>query len=197
MALVNAAKTGDLIVIAAQRQPETERPGLADIHPLAILAKIHRIGRSNDGSARLVVEAQARVHVGELEHSEPFLRVHATTIEETRGDSNEAKILSESLREHIRELAGEAGGNLVEAIAKQLGPAALADAVGAHLPLERHAEVEVLLTTDVVDRLRLVARFVNEAHELHSIRKKIDEEVRSRLGKHQREAILRERMKAI
>src|SRR5690606_4895834 len=59
------------------------------------------------------------------------------------------------------------------------------------------AEIEVLMTLDVAERLRLVARLVNEAREVHAMRAKIDEEVRKRLGKQQRDVILRERMKAI
>jgi ATP-dependent Lon protease len=197
LALVAAVNAGDIIVIASQREPETEKPTIADLHPVGVLARVHRIGRSNDGSARLVVETRERVKLEQVLQSDPHMRISISPAPDTGADSTEAKILAESLREHVRELAGTDGGNLVEAVAKRLEPSALADAIGSHLPLERHAEVEVLMTLDVPERLRLVARFVNEAHEMHSIRQKIDEEVRKRLGKHQREAILRERVKAI
>ncbi|PRQ01177.1 endopeptidase La [Enhygromyxa salina] len=197
LALVAAVNAGDIIVIASQREPETEKPTIADLHPVGVLARVHRIGRSNDGSARLVVETRERVNLEQVLQSDPHMRVSTSPAPDKSADSTEAKILAESLREHVRELAGTDGGNLVEAVAKRLEPGALADAIGSHLPLERRAEVEVLMTLDVPERLRLVARFVNEAHEMHSIRQKIDEEVRKRLGKHQREAILRERVKAI
>jgi len=197
LALVDAVSAGDIIAVASQREPETEQPTLADLYPIAVLAKVHRVGRSNDGSARLVVETLERVHLTELLQSEPYIRVACKPAPDENAERTEAKILAESLREHVRELAGEAGGNLVEAVAKNLSPARLADTVGGHLPLERHAEVEVLMTLDVLERLRLVARFVNEAREMHEMRQKIDEEVRKRLGKQQRDVILRERMKAI
>ncbi len=197
LALVDAVSAGAIIAVASQREPETEHPTLADLHPVAVLAKVHRVGRSNDGSARLVVETLERVHLTELLQSEPYIRVATTPAPDQHADSTEGKILAESLREHVRELAGDAGGNLVEAVAKNLSPSRLADTVGAHLPLERHAEIEVLMTLDVAERLRLVARLVNEAREVHEMRAKIDEEVRKRLGKQQRDVILRERMKAI
>ena len=197
LALVDAVSAGAIIVVASQRESETEQPTLADLHPVAVLAKVHRVGRSNDGSARLVVETLERVHLTQLLQSEPYIRVATRSAPDQQGESTEAKILAESLREHVRELAGDAGGNLGEAVAKNLSPSRLADAVGGHLPLERHAEIEVLMTLDVVERLRLVARLVNEAREIHDIRQKIDEEVRKRLGKQQRDVILRERMKAI
>ena len=197
LALVDAVGAGDIIIVASQREPETEQPTLADLYPIGVLAKVHRVGRSNDGSARLVVETLERVHLAEMLQSEPYIRAATQAAPDENADTTESKVLAESLREHVRELAGDAGGNLVEAVAKNLTPARLADTVGGHLPLERHAEVEVLMTLDVVERLRLVARFVNEAREMHEMRQKIDEEVRKRLGKQQRDVILRERMKAI
>ncbi|EDM80449.1 ATP-dependent protease La [Plesiocystis pacifica SIR-1] len=197
LALVEAARAGDTIVIASQHDPSTERPALADIQPVAVLAKIHRIGRNKAGNARLVVETLERVKIDALETSDPYLqaRVHATPDENAQ--STEAKILAESLREHIRELAGEAGGGLVEAVSKDMRPSEFADAVASNLPLTREAGFEVLVTVDVPERLRLVARYVNEARETQEMRQKIDEEVRKRLGKQQRDHILRERMKAI
>jgi len=197
LALVNNVNAGDIIVIASQTDPKIEQPNLADLHPVGVLAKVHRIGRSNDGSARLVVETRERVELDQILQSDPYLMVAATPAADENTEATEAKILAESLREHVRELAGDAGGALIEAASKRLDTSRLADAIGAHLPLEREAEVELLMTLDVVERLRLVSRFVNEVHERHTMRQKIDEEVRKRLGKQQRDAILRERMKAI
>ena len=197
LALVDAVNAGDLIIVASQREPETEAPTYADLHPIGVLAKVHRIGKSNDGSARLVVETRERVKLEQVLQSDPYMRAGASPALDQNAEATEAKILAESLKEHVRELAGNEAGGLIEAVAKRLDPSQLADAVAAHLPLERHAEVEILMTLDVVERLRVVARFVNEAHEVHSMRQKIDEEVRKRLGKQQRDHILRERMKAI
>jgi ATP-dependent Lon protease len=197
LALVNTVKAGDLIVVVSQREPENENPTLTDLYPVGVLAKVHRVGRSNDGSARLVVETRERMHLEQLVQSEPHLIVAASSAPDENVDATEAKILAEALKEHVRELAGSEGGGLIEAVGKRLDASSLADTIAGHLSLERDAEVEVLMTFDVVERLRLVARLVNEAHELHAIRQKIDEEVRKRIGKQQRDAILRERMKAI
>lgn len=197
LALVDAVSVGDIIAVAAQRDPDTEAPTYADLVEIAVLARVHRIGRGNDGSARLVVETLGRVSLVEQLQSDPYLKVRGEPLAELNGERSEAKVLAESLREHVRELAGEAGGSLVEAAAKGMPPGRLADAVGSHMPLARESELELLVTLDVVERLRLVARLVNEAREMHEMRQKIDEEVRKRLGKQQREHILRERMKAI
>ncbi|MFV8752504.1 endopeptidase La [Nannocystaceae bacterium ST9] len=197
LALVDAVRAGDFVVIASQTDPDAENPSIADLVAIAVLAKITRIARNKDGSARLVVEASERVHLRDTVQTEPFLRVAVEAVEEANADSAEAKAIAEALAMHVRELAGSAGGSLADAVNHPTNPSRLADAVGAHLQLERESEVAVLMTLDVVERLRLVVRLVAEARELSDIRQKVDEEVRKRLNKHQRDAILRERMKAI
>ncbi len=197
LALVNAVRTGDLLVIASQSDPDAENPSVADLVPIGVLAKITRIARNKDGSARMVVEATERVHLRDNVQTEPFLRVEIEPVVELGGDSPEAKAIAEALAVHVNELAGSAGVSLAVAVRKTTNPSRLADAVGAHLQLERESEVAVLMTLDVVERLRLIVRLVAEARELSDIRQKVDDEVRKRLNKHQRDAILRERMKAI
>ena len=56
LALVGGVSAGTIIVVASQREPDIEHPTLADLYPIAVLAKVHRVGRSKGGSARLVVE---------------------------------------------------------------------------------------------------------------------------------------------
>ncbi len=198
LALVRGVTVGDHIIVGVQRDPETEQPNIADLHTIGVLAKVHRIGKSDDdGSARLVVETLRRVELDRLLQSTPYLEVLVTEVEEQGGETMQSKVLAESLREHVRDLAAEAGGSLIEATSESLAPGLLADAIGSHLPLERHAEIEILMALDVNERLNLVARFVNEAREVHAMRAKIDEQVRKRIGKAQRDHILRERIKAI
>jgi ATP-dependent Lon protease len=196
LALVNAVRAGDLLVIASQSDPEAENPSVAELVPIAVLAKVSRVARNKDGSARLVVEVQERVRLRDHAQTEPFLRVEIEPTAELNADTHEAKAIAEALSEHVKALSGS-GGSLADALKSASTPSSLADAVASHLQLEREAEVAVLMTLDVVERLRLVVRLVAEARELSELRQKVDEEVRKRLNKHQRDAILRERMKAI
>jgi ATP-dependent Lon protease len=129
LALVNAVSAGDLIVVVSQREPENETPTLTDLYPVGVLAKVHRVGRSNDGSARLVVETRSRVHLEQLVQSEPHMVVATSPAPDENTEATEAKILAESLKEHVRELAGTEGGGLVEAVGKRLDPSTLADTI--------------------------------------------------------------------
>src|SRR5690606_40117707 len=86
LALVQAVSAGAIIAVASQREPETEHPTLTDLHPIAVLAKVHRVGRCNDGSARLVFETLERVQLTALLHGEPYIRVAATPAPDRNAD---------------------------------------------------------------------------------------------------------------
>jgi hypothetical protein len=61
-------------------------------------------------------------------------------------------------------------------------PGLLADRVAAALGLDTEKEVQVLLTREVGERLRLVTRLLVEARAMAELRKKIESEVRKGLS---------------
>jgi ATP-dependent Lon protease len=197
LALVAQLEPGSLFVTAFQRDASVRRPQLTDLHGVGTLVRVHRIGRGDDGTARLVVEAVERVQLEEQVESSPFIRVRVEPIDTEDEHGTESLILAESLREHATELSKRAGGALAQAAEGEYTPGMLADRIASALPLEREHELEVLMTFDVPERLRMVARLLNEALEVTEMRRKIDEEVRKRMSSEQRKMVLRERMRAI
>jgi ATP-dependent Lon protease len=76
-------------------------------------------------------------------------------------------------------------------------PGLLADRVAAALGLDTEKEVQVLLTREAGERLRLVTRLLVEARTMAELRKKIESEVRKGLSSGQREVLLRQQLRAI
>lgn len=196
-AVLSDFKPGATIAVGTQRDPGVERPVRSDLHDMAVRARIHAVRKIDDDTYRVMLAGIDRIELGAFVGSDPYVTVMAHDVEEFDGDSPEAEALAESLREHVAELVGGSGGNLAQAVAASSSPARLADGVAAGLDLDLDPELEVLMALDVPDRLRLVARLVNEAHTLHELKKKISEEVRQGLNKSQREHLLREQLKAI
>jgi ATP-dependent Lon protease len=93
-------------------------------------------------------------------------------------------------------LASAGGGSLGE-LPRELEPGCLADLVASSLGLTTEDELAVLGELDTTERLRLVARLLGKTKELSEVRKQIDAEVRKGIGKGQREALLREQLRAI
>jgi ATP-dependent Lon protease len=193
--LAESLSSGDLVVLAVQRDPAIEDPALVDLHPIATLARVlERTDRGPRGIV-LVVETLQRVKITALSQSVPYWTARLDGVEETTGES-EATDLAAALKKHLRELA-PGDQSLHNMLSETREPGLLADRVAGWLDLEDVRKVEVLLETDHTARVRLVSTLLTEARAKAEMRQKIDSEVRKEIGKSQKEAMLRQQLRAI
>ncbi|TPV92902.1 MAG: endopeptidase La [Myxococcales bacterium FL481] len=195
--LLRSVEPGDLVVVGFQIDGDAESPVLGDLHPIATLARVHRIEYGEGPRAKVLVEGLDRCSLTQTVQSRPFPRVLITKVTDTDDDSPDARALAASLRERVAELQRKQDSGLDDERLDESSPGRLADRVAAGLPLDRRRELEVLMTLPVAGRLRLVARLLAEAVELDELRRRTDQEVRQRLTKQQHDAILRERIRAM
>ncbi len=194
-ALAEALRPGDRVLLAVQRDPSLEDPALVDLHPIATVARVvDRTDRGTRGIV-LVVEPTSRVHLRSLAQTVPFWMAKSEVATDAALD-DDAELLAEALRKHLRELA-PADQALADVLRDTREPGRLADAVAGWLECEDARKAEVLLELDPSARLRLVTRLISEARARAELRTKIDGEVRRELGKHQKEAMLRQQLRAI
>jgi ATP-dependent Lon protease len=193
--LAESLASGDLVLLAVQRDPSLEDPSLADLHPIATLARVlEKTDRGGRGIV-LVVDAMRRVQLRTLPQSTPYWTARVTGVDEVPGGA-EAAELSASLKRHLRELA-PSDQSLHQMLGETREAGMLADRVAGWLDLEDPRKVEVLVELDETARLRLVSQLLAEARAKAEMRQKIDSEVRKELGKNQKEAMLRQQLRAI
>ncbi len=191
---------GALIGVAVQKEGSIEAPDLQDLHPIGVFARVRRVSEERPGWVRVVLEALGRFRLDRIVGVDPYWTAEGQAIEDDQGRTPEARVLAETLVENVRKLGANASDALQQALQKadpQHAPGRVADLCAAGLGLEQERELEVLLTTDTSERLRLVQRLLSEVQALHEMRSKINDEVRRGIGKNQREAILREQLRAI
>jgi len=198
LALVERLETGTIVGIAIQRDPDDDDPGRADLHDVGTYARINRVQRVRDGSSfRVVLEGLGRFTIGDVIQSDPYLKATVEPCADLPGDEVEAGVLADEIRGHLRTLASETNPQLVELIDAVKEPGLLADRIVSGLDVDRSREIEMLHERDVVKRLRLCIELIGEAKARHELKQKIGEEVRRELGKDQREAMLRQQLRAI
>ncbi|RYE94821.1 MAG: endopeptidase La, partial [Myxococcales bacterium] len=197
-ALVQTLSKGDFIAVFAQRDPRDENPATVDdLHPVGTFARVVDISRpKGERTYRLVLEGVGRVGLDALTQVDPYWLAEGHPLDERSSDPGQASILATSLRQHITELTQASGGSLGQ-LPPDTEPGPLADAVASSLSLSTDDEVAVLAELDVTERLRRVSVLLTQAKELGEVRRKIDAEVRKGLSKGQRDALLREQMRAI
>ena len=197
VALVESLRAGDVIGTVTQRDPKMADPGRSDLYDIGTLVRVSDIARLPGGEYRLSLEALNRFALTSVSVDGAFWLAEGNVVEERGEDTEEARLLADSLRQHVQELSGSGGGALAQAALSAAEPGLFADQVASTLGLGTEKELTVLKETDVPARLRLVAKLLAEAKAFAETKQKIDADVRQEIGRGQREAILREQLKAI
>lgn len=193
LALLRAVGPGAIIGVVPQRDPQVVDPGDADVHRVGTFARIQRVAPVGPDEVRVVLEGLGRLELDRVVGIEPYWLAEGRPSIERNGESLEARELAQVLREQVMDLS--ARGSTEPRFDEN--PSIVADQVAASLGLEPAKELALLSELDVVARLRLVVKLLGEARAMADIKRKIDQDVRREVNKNQREAFLREQMRAI
>jgi len=197
--MVKALKVGNEIGVGVQRDPKVLDPVMSDLLPMGTFAVVREIFKAG-GGWRLVIEATERFELTAITRALPFWEAEGYARPDLRADNPEVDALMVGLIDGLRSLAPQLAGNvdqLLQSLAAVRDPGMLADRVASAIGLDSEKEVQVLLAVDVPERLRLVIKLLAEVHATQEVKSKIEGEVRQEFQKNQREAILREQLKAI
>ena len=195
LALVSTLHEGDIVGVVAQRN-RVEDPGLSDLFEHGVFARVEGVGRAQGRNLKLQVLGLNRLRLTSLVTDGPFLKGFGTLIEDTNDKNDEAELLAAQLIAKVKGLR-TAGAALAELATPSQTPSGLADTVAAALMLEPEEAENVLREADTPERLRLVLGILAKQLARAELKQKIEADVRRQFGKHQREAVLREQLRAI
>jgi ATP-dependent Lon protease len=195
-ALVSDVKPGDALLVAPQRDPQVDEPGVDALHPVATLAVVKDTVDRGGRGVLLIVEGVQRVRLLEAVAEAPYLRVLAEALMEANGESTEARARADAVRAHLEEM-GAGDERFRKMLAASETPGLVADRLAAWLEVDDARKVQVLAELDVLERLRLVTDLLVELKGRVELRQRIDGEVRRQMTDAQREAVLRQQMRAI
>ncbi len=196
--LIDDALSSDrMVAIVAVKEPKEERKELYDIGTAAVILKATRI---EPDQVRVVVQGVSRIELLEIISDKPYLKGKVQVLEDYLAHDIEVDALVASIRQlftKVLELSPQLPGEL-KAVALGLDePGALADLVVSHLNVSHQEKQDVLETLDIKERLQKIHQLLLKQLEILELGQKIQEEVRGRMEKAQREYYLREQLKVI
>lgn len=197
VALLEAHREGDLIAVVSQRDANVSEPTEADLFARGTLARIVKLERTRDRGYRVTLEGVTRWQLRTVLSREPYFTVEGVTPDESDSDTVSSRLLAASLKTHISEIASKNGGTLTQVNADDENPGLVADQVASLLGLPVEKEHQVLSLDDVNARLKRVTDLVAESKAMADLKTRIDQDVRREVNKHQRDALLREQIKAL
>ncbi|NOY93036.1 MAG: endopeptidase La [Deltaproteobacteria bacterium] len=189
-----------VIAIFAQRDPSTDDPEQADLHPVGVAARVLKALKHSSGNYSLILQGLMRVRMERVMGDKPYLKARISRLTEAAATDVEAEALAMSLRDVAKqviqlmpELPREAG-SLIDSIQE---PGQLADLVAANLDAPVEDKAQLLETIDCKDRIRKVLRLLTRQLEILKMRERINSQIKEEMGKNQREYVLRQQLKAI
>jgi ATP-dependent Lon protease len=203
IAAVEAAmKTEDkTILVVAQRDPLTEEPGLEELYTIGTKAILKQIGRSEEGTLHALVQGLERIALLKVEQTEPFLLVQARRLDRPADQGTEVQALHRAIQELVTDLPRLIQDPGIQeaaaAFSNEDNPVALAYRVASLLNLTVQDEQKLLESSSTIELLRSLYGALSKEIQILQLRDKIASEAQAKMGKTQREYVLREQLKAI
>jgi ATP-dependent Lon protease len=202
VAAVNAAvESGSHIALVTQRQPDQEDISeQSELYGIGTMAKIAQVVQLQDGTVRAIIQGQTRIRVHGFTQTDPFIKATVEELPDEKPTDVEVQALMRSVQAQVEQYvqagapvppeAAVAARNITE-------PGLLADMTAYSPDMSTEQRQELLETIDVGERLKLASTFLAHQIEVHELKGRIQNEVKSEMDKTQREYILREQLKAI
>ncbi|MDQ2702714.1 MAG: endopeptidase La [Pseudomonadota bacterium] len=200
-ALELAMETDKRIALVAQKSPETDDPGAADLYPIGTLATVLQLLKLPDGTIKVLVEGVERIEVDKVAERDGTLSgrpvaIAAESAREPREVEAVARSLMTLFEQYVksnRKLPPE----LLQTLSGIEEPGRLADTIAAHLGVRLADKQRLLEALDVFQRLEMLIGLVDGEIDVQQMEKRIRGRVKSQMEKSQREYYLNEQMKAI
>ncbi|GIW55977.1 MAG: Lon protease [Nitrospiraceae bacterium] len=189
------------LLIVAQRDPRTEEPGLDDLYTIGTKAVIKQVGRAPEGVLHVLVQGLDRVVLLKLEQTDPFMLARVRHLPVPDDSSTEVEALHRAIQDLMTDLPKliQSPGiqEAVMALRNEDDPVALAYRIASFLNLTVEGEQQLLEAQTRSDLLRGLYAALSREIQIFQLREKIASEAQAKIGKTQREYILREQLKAI
>jgi ATP-dependent Lon protease len=202
LAALEAANGSDhLVLLVAQRDPETQEPVAGDLYRVGVVARVRQLSRLGTGTVKVLVEGIARARVSRYVPSAECLRaVIEPMVPLTLGDQDDAEAhlrRALSLFEEYVAVHRRLPPELVALIQGSESPARQSFGIAAHLGTRLDRRQGLLESADFPTLLRTLGETLSSEIDLLKLERKIDDDVRGSLFQNQREFYLQEQLKAI
>ncbi len=188
------------LFLVAQRDPDIESPGPKDLYPVGTVSEVLQVLRVPDGSAKILVEGKYAAKAVDFLKNEKFLQALTVRLKIQKHESRQLEALKRALLSQF-EVYARASDRVPEdlytsirAITDSLG---LVNAISNYVPLKISDKQYLLELQNIDDKYLYLTQVLGQENELLELENKILGQVKTQIGKSQREYYLQEQLKVI
>lgn len=191
------------VFLITQKDPEVEEPAQEDLYKIGTIAEIKQLVKTRKNIVQVLVEGKERAELLGLEENPLYLEAETAVFEEESVEDMDAN-LKEAMLRGIKELfvrycnentkiSKDLAGQIleIEDIRKVI------DQIAVNLPMKYEDKQKVLEAVSIEERYEVLGMILSNEIEIMQIRIDINNKVKQRVDKNQRDYILREQLKVI
>jgi ATP-dependent Lon protease len=188
------------LVIVTQRDASVNEPQLTDLYSVATKAVIKKMARSADG-VNILVQGTDRVSLRRVEHTEPYLRMMVQTLPRPVDEGVEIEALRRTLLDLISQLQKVVQPpppiDLGQLAASVANPIELVYLLASVIVLDVVKAEALLEANSRLVALQLMHGYLLHEVEVMKLQQQITSQAETKIGKEQREYMLRQQLRAI
>lgn len=191
------------IFLVAQRELSIEAPEQKDVYEIGTIATIKQIAKLSKDKHRVLVTGQQRAKLIQISGMDPYMQAEVQVVDdyndyepENLNEMPEARSLQEIFLEYSLK-----SGKIPKDVATQIADIKefknLVNKIAAVLPFDYVNMQDILEENDLRKRCSLLSFKIANEIAVMTMKENIQNKVKERMDKHQKEFILREQMKVI
>jgi ATP-dependent Lon protease len=199
-AIEKALATDKMIVVASQKNGLVEEPSPNDLFDFGVGAEIIQILRLPDGTYRILIEGIQRVKINAYDSTGDHWRAQVVPIEDSFTQSPHLEALMRLVSDKFTiysELNKKVPQEALLGLTNIDTPSRLVSIIASNLFIPTDEKQKILEEPEVEGQLNMLLKILEKENTILELSRKIDEEVRNRIEKSQKEYFLREKLKEI
>ena len=201
-AIEEAMTKDQRIFLITQKDSKVEDPSEDDLYKIGTVATIKQVAKVPKDMLRVLVEGMERAELIQLEDGLSYLEAEVDVIEQE--EENLPDTVKEAMLRSMRELFGvyckenqKMNQEQVRQTLEIEDIAELVDHIAMNIPLTFQQRQQILESVSLSDRYETLGVILSNEIEVMRLRTEIQEKVKQRIDKNQRDYILREQLKLI
>ena len=196
--LEKAIATKTKLVLGLQKDASEENPTFdGDIHEVGVIANIVQIIRMPNNNIKVLVEAESRVKIKDIETEDKEYFATYTVIKETLKDSKETEAIYRKVFTRFEKyisMIGKFSSELILNLKKIEDYSNGLDIMASNLNISAEKKQEILEISNVRDRGYKILDDIVAEMEIATLEKTIDEKVKTKMNEAQRAYYLKEKI---
>lgn len=199
-AVQDAALAEKLLFLTAQKDPLKEEPTKDDLYRIGTVARVLQVLKLPNGLMKVLIEGLIRGRVRRFlrnpDHFEARIEVIPESTDESPQVQAKLRRVVTLFKDYVH-LNRNIPDEVLLSIEQFEHPQRLADFISAHVQREMRVKQRLLEAVHVSDQLLALAKLLQSENEILEIEQNLDEKVRSRIQRSQRNFYLQEQMRVI